>query len=160
MAIEVSFQFTDDQRVQYAAELLREPNAFQAALAVFGESEIGRCAYVAATWPEDPRILALQGRLLKDGGAKSFLPTKDEAVRSLWEMTKQKGIGVDDKVKCIKLMAEIQSWIQKDSIPVQVNVTSNVMVVKDKGDDDSWEKALKAQQEKLTKRDEPAAIRH
>lgn len=162
----VTFVFTDQHRDEYAAELLREPDAFKAALQVFGDKQedIARVAYVAATWPKDPDIIRRQRVLLKDKKIADLLPSKEAVVHRLWTWCELTTVGIDDKLKAIKLMADISGWIAKPetTIPINFNTTNNVMVVKEKGaSDDEWEKSLKKQQQELTKRDdESTAVRH
>lgn len=158
----VTFEFTDEQREKYAGELLRESNPFKAALIVFGDKEIGRCAFVAAEWPHDPRIIKYQQDILNSKKVGEFLPTKEGILQILDTWIKNDKFDLKDRLNSVKMMADISGWIAKPetTIPVNLNVTSNVMVVKEHQTTDEWEKQLKAQQEKLTTRDDSAAVRH
>ncbi len=143
----------------FAAALLHNPEKpFDAAITVFGHGNIGKAAYAATYWPVDPQIIEITQSLLKDKGVASFLPSREAVLRRAWELA-QKTTDVESFTKVAKLMAEINGWIAKDGPSVHVAVSSNVMVVKDQGSNDAWEKALRAQQEKLTSRDE-TATRH
>ena len=108
----VSFTFTDADKKAYAAELLRQPGkVMDAAIVVFGTSNMGRTAYVAATWPLDPEIIRLQRELMTGADVTSVLPTKEQAQLKLWNWAQ--GDDRDTGLKAMKLLAEIAGWIVK-----------------------------------------------
>lgn len=161
--VAVTFEFTDEQRKEYAGELLRTPDPFKAALIVFGDAEIGRVAYVAATWPSDIKVVRYQQEILGSKRVGEFLPTKEGILQTLDTWIKNDNFDIKERLSAIKLMADISGWIVKPevTVPVNLNVTSNVMVVKDLGTNDDWEKKARDQQANLTKRDnEPAVTKH
>lgn len=161
--VAVTFQFTDEQREKYAGELLRQPDPFKAALTVFGDAEIGRVAYVAATWPSDIKVIKYQQDILGSKRVGEFLPTKEGILQTLNTWIRNDKFDLKERLNAVKLMADISGWIIKPevTVPVNLNVTSNVMVVKDTGSDEDWEKKARQQQAKLTERDdEPAVTKH
>lgn len=158
---QVAYEFTDEDKKHFAAELLRQPKEpYKAAVAVFGASkeEVGKCSYVAMHWPGDREVIAFTHDLLKDGGVANFLPTKEEVARRVWEWT-ENAISMDDKIKAAKLLCEIQDYIAKPGTNVNVHVTNRVMEVPVAMSDEAWEQAAAAQQAQLT-RDAVAVVKH
>jgi len=109
----VDFQFTDAQREQFAGELLRNPlKPMDAAIAVFGTERMGVTAFVAAEWPNDPKILEITNKLLgTKEGASAFMPTKEAAAIRIWQWTNEGP--KDERIKAMKLLAEVSGWIEK-----------------------------------------------
>lgn len=161
--VAVSFEFTDEQREAYAAQLLRTPSPFDAAVVVFGsaKADIGKVAFVASTWPKDPVIIEITQRLLKGKGVESFLPTKEAAMRRIWEWTGS-GFDIEQQIKAMKLLGEFSGWISKPDVVIAPNATINngVMVIESHGNTETWEESLKRQQTALTKHDAKPALSH
>lgn len=109
-----SFVFTDEQREKFAAELIRTPDKpLDAAMAAisYEQKDVGKCAYAASVWPSDPQIIEIQKRLTAADKIGELLPTKEQAILRIWDWT-SKG-STDEKVKAMKLLAEIGGWIVK-----------------------------------------------
>jgi hypothetical protein len=138
----------------FAAALLREPvHVFAAAQQVFG-SDAGRALYAASMWLNDPDVLAEKTKLLKDKGARSFLPSKEDYARELWKLAMDSRTPIEDKRGFLSLFGDAMGYketLQKNMGGVTVNNNSRVMIVRDFGDDDAWEAQAAAQQHKLTR---------
>lgn len=110
-----SFNFTDDQKKQFAAALitLGEARAFDAAVSVFGDdkSTLGMSCYAATQWLTDPIVIAEKTRLLSKENVGQFLPTKDQAARQLWDWCQSPFFEPKERVAAMKLYAEIQGFI-------------------------------------------------
>lgn len=120
-----AFKYTEAERLKYAGELLREPeNPIKCAQRIWGGGQdvIGFCAWAASAWPNDPEFQALQRSLISEQGEDSFLPTKREAVLRIWNWTETGS--KDEKIKAMKLLAEISGWIEKPEDPSTKAVTS------------------------------------
>lgn len=137
-------------KLEFAASLLRHPDdPDKAAFAITDDT--GLALQIARSWPKDPVVIGEQERLLLSGSARTFLPTKEVQARRVYdEATSQKNTP-DDRLKAHRLYAELMSYIEK---PVGTNVnilnqTQTVMLVKDHGTDEDWEKNLQKQQRTL-----------
>lgn len=106
----------DDERelkISFAREFLRTPdNMFKAALSIFPDST-NKALKVSYDWPKDKIVLDEIQRLKQEEGEESFLPTKADLARSLWERA-QSSLN-DDYVKITRLYAEIMDFIPKNS---------------------------------------------
>lgn len=137
-------------KLKFAASLLRHPQDYDAA-AFAVTDDTGLALQIARLWPDDPVVKGEQERLLLGGEGRSFLPTKEVQARRVYdEATSQKNT-TDDRLKAHRLYAELMSYIEKP-IATNVNILNqqNVMVVKDHGSDEDWEKGLQKQQRTLT----------
>jgi hypothetical protein len=146
---------TDALKTKFAVALLRNPDrAFQAGCEVFGE-DTGKALYVAHNWLNDDFVAAEQRRLLKDNGARSFLPSKEDAAREVWRMATDDRTPVEDKRRFMDLFCEIMGYKERpQQSGINVNVTQNrVMVVNNHGSDDDWEQKARAQQHRLANGD-------
>lgn len=140
-------------KAKFAAALLRNPEqAFMAGQEVFG-ADTGKALYVAQNWINDDDVLAAKTLLLKSHGARAFLPTKEEYAREVWKTATDPKTPSDDKKYLLSLYGDIMGYKQMAEKPgVNVNVMQqSVMVVKDHGSDDDWERAAQAQQAALTR---------
>lgn len=110
--VTVNFEFTDEHREKFAGELLRNPNKpMDAALVVFGTERMGVTAFVAAEWPNDPKIVEITNKLLGSKGVDAFMPTKEAAAIRVWQWTNEGP--KEERIKAMKLLAEISGWIEK-----------------------------------------------
>jgi len=106
---------------------------------------------ISKEWTQDPEVIAEKERLIRTLGKKHFLPSKEELAKELYK-TAVEATDFDTKHKFYKLYAETQGMIEKpvtnNNIAIQ-NTANRIMVIRETGSDDAWEKKLKAQQEKL-----------
>lgn len=143
-----------EQKHAFAEAWLRHPkDPFAAARDVFG-ADTGRALIVAQTWTLDVEVLAHQQRLIDEHGARSFLPTKEEFARRVLDATdalNDSVLAFEDKLKGYKLFAEIMGYIEKPGPTINNNPTTinRVMVVKDHGSNDDWERRARNQQAAL-----------
>lgn len=137
-------------KLEFAASLLRHPDdPDKAAFAITDDT--GLALQIAKSWVRDPVVLGEQERLLLSGGARTFLPTKEVQARRVYDEALNTKNTTDDRLKAHRLYAELMAFIEKPTA-TNVNILNqqNVMVVKDHGTDDDWEKGLQKQQRILT----------
>lgn len=153
---------TADYRRAFALAWLREPNEpFKAACEVFG-TDTKSALYASTFWIRDPEVIAEKERLIaaQDEGEESFLPSKAEALRDLYEYTKSGEH--KDRIAAFKLYAEVRGWMPKGGTNVNIDqstrTTNQVMLVQDMGNDSDWEKGIAEQQRRLI--ENAAAPRH
>lgn len=139
----------DPEKTRFAELLLKTPdNPFKAAMGICGE-DTGRALLVSSEWPDDPFVISEQKRLLDELGADHFLPTREELGRMVYQSA-QDAKFEENKVKFLKLYADIRGFIAKPETNVTVQNTNNrVMVVRENGSDDEWEQKLLKQQRGL-----------
>jgi hypothetical protein len=141
------------KKEQFAELSLRETDAFKIGLAIY-PNDTGRALRVATEWPNDPQVKALRQSFVdaEEDGETAFLPTKADACRLAWNIARDADKFTEDRLKALKLYGEMRGFIEKPAA-VTVNNTQNVamrvLVVKDYGTNDDWEKALRSQQKKL-----------
>lgn len=136
-------------KAAFAALLLENPtNPFQAANGVFPD-DTRRALWIATHWLNDPEVRKEVDRLRNKGADLDALPSKADLARAAWELT-QVGL-FEDRIKAMKLYADIRNFIEKPNNAVNVNVNQNrVMIVKDHGSNEQWESELLKQQHDLT----------
>jgi hypothetical protein len=143
---------------KFAYNLLIDPdNPFQVAKDLLDDplnpdpNINGEALRMAALWVKDPIVVAEKEQLVKNNGAKHFLPSKEDYSRELLGHARE-AKDYDTKHKFYKLYGESQGLIEKPTTNITANVqniANRVMVVKQVGNDNDWEAKLKAQQEKL-----------
>lgn len=135
----------------FAAALLRQPNEpFRAALTVFGADNI-KALECAQQWVSDTYVLSKQAELLEKLGEDSFLPNKAMLSRRVWEAA-ESATDKKEKAALFKLYAEVRGFVDKGGTNINTNVTLNqnrVMIMRDHGTDDDWERKASDQQLKL-----------
>jgi hypothetical protein len=139
-------------KTEFAVAILRFPEqAFKAGQEVFG-ADTGRALYVASNWIKDPFVESEKIRLVKEKGARSFLPTKEDYARTVWELANGDRTPIEDKRHLLALYGDIMGYkTQAEKAGINVNVTQNkVMVIRDHGTDADWERQAAAQQHRLT----------
>jgi len=143
-----------DQKLKtaFAAELLKYPNdPFKAGLAVFGV-DTGKALRAAHEWHKDPFVIEECARL-KEEGFEQFdkESLRDKLIMNLLTIVEGERSIADDRIKAAKVIGELKGLIEKPQTNINTNViTANrVMVVKDHGSADDWEKRLRKQQEGL-----------
>jgi hypothetical protein len=135
----------------FANALLRTPyDPFGAALSIFGNDTM-KALQVSKEWTHDFYVLAKQAELLEQYGEDEFLPSKTVLARRIFELA-ETSRDAKDRLAAYRLYGELQGHIKKDGgTNVQFNnVTNNrVMVIKDHGNDDDWERKAQKHQTKL-----------
>lgn len=102
------------EKLAFAVELLRSPaEPFKAALAVF-PNNTNKALKVANQWTADPVVMAEVQRLKDEVGELSFLPSKAELAKKLWDSANE-CVFKDDQAKMFKLYAEVMGFITKES---------------------------------------------
>ena len=139
---------SDERKTLFAELLLKTPdNPFKAAMGVCREA--GEALLISQNWPDDEFVISEQKRLLVEFGDDHFLPTKEELARTVFEAAKEARFE-ENKVKFLKLYADIRGFIAKPETNVTVQNTNNrVMIVKENGSDDDWANKLLKQQRSL-----------
>lgn len=140
-----------EEKEEFVRFLLETPDEpFTAALKLFPE-DTGRALRVAHEWPNDKEVRASMRARMSEGEEEDFLPTKAELARKVWAKMNKETLEPDEFTKIARLYGEIRGFIEKPTTNINTNtqVLSPVMVVKDSGSDDEWEKKLAAQQNKL-----------
>lgn len=137
---------------RFAAALLKQPGEpFKAALSI--GLDTGKALRASSEWVNDEIVLKEQERLLEENenGALDFLPTKADAARLAWDMANNDAAFIEDKLKALKLYADIRGFIEKPAaVNVDQRVTNNrVMLVKEFESDEDWEAKALEQQRKL-----------
>lgn len=158
----------DELKTEFARALLQTPNdAFKAARCVFGE-DTGMALRVASTWVIDPFVIAERARLADELPAREALglPTKEAYARKLYDWIEDSEnklyIPFEDKLKLVRLFGEVMGYIER---PAQTTINNNnsvnhnrVMIVKDAGNNEDWERKLREHQQKLI--EDASAVRH
>lgn len=146
-----------EEKAAYAALLLKERDPFKAALQLFPDNT-NRALWVANHWPNDAEVKAEQERLIGVDDGASFLPSKAELARDIWQRmqgtTLPSGVVIpptpEEYAKLAKLYADVRGFIEKPQ--TNVNVTTNVQRVVEVPvfqDESSWEAAAARQQREL-----------
>lgn len=138
-------------KTRFAGELLRNPDqAFGAAQMVFG-ADTGRALFAAQNWINDDFVTSERARLLRDKGARAFLPNKEDYAREIWRMATDARTPIEEKRKFLDLYGDVMGHKERPQQGgINLNVTQNrVMIVKEHGSADEWEAAAKAQQFRL-----------
>lgn len=137
---------------RFAAALLRHPETpdgrFAAALSV--TSDTGKALLMAHKLWDSPQVIEAQ-RQIKAAAEDDldFIGTKADFAREVLECARKSWDG-DVQHKMYKLYAEVRGFISKADTNVNVQVNNNkVMIVKDLGSNDDWERRAAEQQRKL-----------
>lgn len=136
---------------RFAAELLKNPSEpFIAACAVFGD-DTGKALNASARWPRDPEVVAYMAQAVDVNGEMAYLPSKAALARAAWDLSNNEKICVEDRLKAMRLYADVRGFIERQGTTINNNVlTSNkVLLVKDHGADADWEQRLLEQQTNL-----------
>lgn len=146
-----------EEKAAYAALLLRERDPFKAALSLFPDNT-NRALWVANHWPNDAEVKEEQARLIGEDEGASFLPSKVELARDIWQRmqgtTLPSGVTIpptpEEYAKLAKLYADVRGFIEKPQ--TNVNVTTNVQRVVEVPvfqSENEWEAAAAKQQREL-----------
>lgn len=154
-----------EEKAAYAALLLKERDPFKAALQLFPDNT-NRALWVANHWPIDAEVKAEQERLMGEDDGSSFLPSKAELARDIWQRmqgtTLANGVTIpptpEEYAKLAKLYADVRGFIEKPQTNVNVNnITQRVVEVPVFQSESEWENAAARQQRELL---ENARTRH
>lgn len=139
------------KKEQFAQLSLREQDAFKIALVIYPD-DTSRALRVANEWPNDEQVKTFRQSYIdaEEDGETAFLPTKAEAARLAWNIARDSGV-TEDRLKALKLYADIRGFIERPSVAIQNNtlVQNKVLVVKNFGSDEQWEQQVRKQQTKL-----------
>lgn len=143
----------DDKKPEYAAYLAQNPHtekgAFDAACMLFPQAT-GLALWVAHNWRHDPVVIAERDRIEAEAKANVPVRSKAEVLAAVWENS-ERAWEPKDRIAALKLYADLCEYTPKTGPQVVVNNRpSNVMVVKDHGEDGDWEAKLAKQQNELT----------
>jgi len=122
----------DAKKTAFAIELLKSPaDPFRAALTVFS-TNTNKALRVANEWPGDAFVIAEVKRIKEEEGELSFLPSKADLARSLWERAhrQERPPCDDDFTKMAKLYAEIMGYVVKEpKVEINNKNTAGVQVI-------------------------------
>ncbi len=138
-------------KLRFARALLKYPDeAFRAGQEVFG-ADTGKALYAAQVWINDETVLNEKDEQHSEKGELAFLPSKADYARQVWRMANNERTANEDRVKLLSLYGDVMGFKERpNTSSVNVNVTQNrVMIVKDHGTDDDWEKRAELQQQRL-----------
>lgn len=138
-------------KIQFARELLNYPeNPFKAGLAVFG-ADTGKALKACTLWVHDDFVIKEIAKLKEENPNIGDLPTKEDFARAVIKRAEALPLlEVEDYVKLARLYADVMGYIEKPQTTINTNlITNKVMVVKDHGTDEAWERRLLEQQRSL-----------
>ncbi len=140
----------NERKTAFAMELLKSPdNPLKAALAI--EPNTGEALRMVHFWTNDGFVIAEKARLLNENGAKSFLPTREEYAKAVYDLACSACEDLKDRLTAFRLYGDIMGFIEKPGVNINNNVVTNkVMVVNNNGSNDEWEQKLLRQQKALT----------
>lgn len=138
---------------KFAVALLKHPQdangRFAAALSVTANTT--KALIMANQWPDRPDLIAIQEKLIEqaDEGELDLIGTKAEFARELLDQARTM-FNPQARAKMYELYAKVRNFLPKEGSNVNVQVNQNkVMIVKDFGSDENWEKTAAAQQRAL-----------
>jgi hypothetical protein len=140
-------------KLQFAKNIAKNNgDKWKAALETCGnDKKYAKALYDGYAW--DREVLDHLDKILYDARNPVLdkLPTKEEIASKLWNIINNKHVDPKEQVNAAKVLGELLGYTNKTKQETNLNInTSKVMLVKDKGDTDSWEKGIKAQQAKIT----------
>lgn len=148
-----------DLKRRFADALLRNPNgAYSAANKLGVDHETA--AHIARFWINDPEVARIQQELLEEYGPREFLPTREQAARTVYQ--RAESANNDDFVKMMKLYAEMMGFIEKPGLTINntnnSQTVTNVMQVPLVTSRDEWERIAIPHQSNLQRIAEPAPV--
>lgn len=146
---EQALKTEEEQKRAFAAALLRTPDdPVKAAFASIPST--GLAIQAAKLWLTDPIVVAEKIRLIETNGLKSFLATKEEQAKDIYQMATDTRIDEEVRLKAHRLYAEILGHIEKPQLlPPSLTVNTGVMLVRDHGTNEEWEQKAILQQKTL-----------
>uniref|UniRef100_A0AAU6VZR6 Terminase small subunit n=1 Tax=Pseudomonas phage Pavpe01 TaxID=3138545 RepID=A0AAU6VZR6_9VIRU len=149
-------------KAAYAAFLLKERDPFKAACMLCPD-DTGRALWHATNWPNDPEVLAEMERLRNSPDKLGQIASKFELARFYWDLAQDSKLDAKDRIAAAEkygAVAGIYDPRQTNTTNVNIENAPRVMVVKDHGTDEEWEKKAAAQQSALTGGKYVANTRH
>ena len=133
----------------FAKHLCRGIQPFAAALAIFGQENVGLAYQCGQEWPCDANVIRIQESLTGVNPTHNII-SKEELAAKILKATDNHFV-FEDKLKGYKLYADILGYIDRGGAVVNNNIIDNrrVMVVKDHGTPEEWERKVTAQQRRL-----------
>jgi hypothetical protein len=142
----------DISKAAYAAFLLREPDAFKAACLLCPE-DTGKALWIATNWKNDPDVNDELDKLKSSPDSINTIGSKYEVALILWNIANNEILDTKDRMAAIRdfcTLRGIYDFNSKQGTTVNVDASSKVMIVKDHGEDNEWEKKVMTQQQELT----------
>ena len=138
---------------RYAAEKLRnEMPDMNIALRLIPQAYIAQFAVNA--WNNDAVVIDEIRRLQDEYGQRAELPTRETVLKEILTMGRDERGTRAERTNSYKLYAEINGWIgggANKQTPVVSVFANKVMMVKNHGSDNNWEKSAVTQQANLVK---------
>ena len=142
---------------QFSLALFSVPgNPFKAACIVFPD-DISLACKMAVEWNNDSEVLEEIQRLTDEANKHDevldLVPNKTEALQLAWDIANNVLELGKDRVAALKLFAEISNFMPDKTVNKNVVVetkANRVMIIKDHGSDDDWERKAIAQQKVLS----------
>ena len=155
-AIMLTEEMISAQKKTFAIEWLKaktdDPTALFRIACDIEPVDVGRALAIAKNWPTDAEVLAFRQKFLDEKGEEGLLPTKSDAAMLAWEMANDTGIEAKDRLKALELYGSMLGFVSKPVASVsnnQTNVINRVMIVKDTGTNEQWERKVIEQQRSL-----------
>lgn len=151
VTLPVTFALEPQFKETFATFLNSGFSPFPAALRIWPKDP-GLAAQVAATWVNDPYVVAFREKLNEDAETAKKPASKEAQVKRIEERIGS--FPAAEYLKGERLIAEMLGHIEKAAPPsVTVNanqqVVERVLVYKDHGSNDDWQAKLMLQQSKL-----------
>lgn len=142
------------RKMKFAAELCRSlSDPYKAALRAFGDTPDNRayCLQISMEWADDPDVRAEVKRLYEERGEEDFSVPRELFAQEVYEFAKKDYLEPEDRIKALKLYAEIRGFVQKPGTVINNSVDNRraVLVVPRSESEDEWEQRLMAQQARL-----------
>lgn len=135
---------------EFARALLLTPDdPYKAAFATIRDDS-GLALQVATQWARDPVVVEEMQRILGgEGEIVGILPTKERQALDIYKIAIADSIDPEVALKAHRLYAEIMGHIAEAKGGVTNILNQGVMIVKDYGDDTSWEEKAIINQRRL-----------
>lgn len=143
-------------KAEFATVLLTEPNPFKAAM-IMTKGDTDSSLWYAVNWQDDHEVIELLKKLREDQNNITKIATKFDVAQLYWNIANSRAYDAKDRIAAAEKYASIAGLHDTKTSSggnVNVNVNQNmprVMVVKDHGTDEEWERKVAAQQAELQK---------
>src|ERR1700761_8801550 len=105
MGCVMSAEEIKELKQHFAAALLKLDDPAKAAFAITDDT--GLALQIMRNWPTDAFVQLCQKDLLANGGAKTFLPSKEQQAKDVYKLAEDTKTAVEDRLKAHRLYAEI-----------------------------------------------------
>lgn len=157
-------------KARFAADLLRSKDPDGEAFLIASKLVLGNnnlAVEMSRDWPKDPEVLRIQNELIAEHGIESFMPSKLDVMRKLWQLSEGSYVDARDKISALNAYSEIAGYKppkgasvinnNSNSVTPTTNVVANkVMLVAASETDADWFKRAEKQQDDLMKAGEDA----